>query len=81
MTGGPSQSSVWPVIISETAGIPVKTLPDGEYAGAIGAAKIAVKIQNTKCLFIILINSRVEDLWSDCRAVVDLPHKFRSPLN
>lgn len=41
MVGGPSRSPIWPKIIARTAGMPVKVLPDGICAGAIGAAKIA----------------------------------------
>ena len=41
MAGGPSQSSVWPGILADMLGMPVKVFPDGLYAGAIGAAKIA----------------------------------------
>ena len=41
MTGGPSRSPIWPRIISEAIGKPVSALPDGSYAGAVGAAKIA----------------------------------------
>ena len=40
MVGGPTNSSIWPGIISEITGIKIK-LGNGEYAGAIGAAKMA----------------------------------------
>ena len=40
MVGGPTNSSIWPGIISEITGIKIK-LGNGEYAGAIGAAQLA----------------------------------------
>jgi len=42
MCGGPSASPVWPAIVSETIGKPVRALPHGAHAGAAGAAKIAI---------------------------------------
>jgi sugar (pentulose or hexulose) kinase len=41
MVGGPSRSPVWPKIIADAACMPLKVFPDGIYAGAAGAAKIA----------------------------------------
>ena len=41
MAGGPSRSPIWSGIISDAIGMPVKVLPDGINAGALGAAKIA----------------------------------------
>ena len=42
MCGGPSLSPVWPAIVSETIGKPVRALLYGAHAGAAGAAKIAI---------------------------------------
>ena len=41
MAGGPSHSPIWPGIVSDAVGMPLKILPNGAYAGAIGAATIA----------------------------------------
>ena len=43
MAGGPSQSPIWPGIVSDFVGMPVSVLPNGAYAGATGAAKIACR--------------------------------------
>jgi sugar (pentulose or hexulose) kinase len=40
MVGGPSESLVWPGIVSDVLGIPVSTF-QGSWAGAVGAAMIA----------------------------------------
>ena len=40
MVGGPSESKVWPQILSDVLGLPVNLI-QGEYAGCLGAAIIA----------------------------------------
>jgi len=42
MCGGPSESPVWPGIVSDIIGKPVRALKHGAHAGAVGAAKIAI---------------------------------------
>jgi len=46
MVGGPANSRVWPGIISDITGLDIH-LQDGEYAGAIGAAKLAMSNRST----------------------------------
>ena len=46
MVGGPANSRVWPGIISDITGLDIH-LQDGEYAGAVGAAKLAMSKRNT----------------------------------
>jgi sugar (pentulose or hexulose) kinase len=40
MVGGPTESPIWPLIVAEVAGLPLRLI-NGQTAGAMGAAMLA----------------------------------------